>query len=348
MQRKALYACKVEWATMARPSPFLRCWPLIAPITAPRSMKLDSRQLRYFVAVAEELHFGRAAERLHMSQPPLSQQIRQLEAQLGVQLFQRGPRGVQLLPAGEVLLTQAHIIHAELERTVELVQSMARGDRGLLRLGYTAASAFTLLPSLIRAFKKRHPYVEVVLMELLSSEQAEALAQQRLDMGLLRPFRHHAELCRQTLLQEPMILALPADHPLAALSQVQVSQLQGQPLIGFTSTEARYLQELVDDMLTAAGVQPRVAQRATQPHTMLSLVSSGLGVAIVPQAAAQAPVKGVVYRTLQTRGVAPMATMQLAWRANDERPLLRNFLEIARTVTASAPNSVAAPAVPSV
>ena len=331
---------------MARPSPHFFAFAFA--FTAPRTMKLDSRQLRYFVAVAEELHFGRAAERLHMSQPPLSQQIRQLETQLGVQLFQRSPRGVQLLPAGEVLLSQAHSIYAELERTVELVQSTARGDRGLLRLGYTAASAFTLLPSLIRAFKKHCPHVEVVLMELLSSEQAEALAQQRLDVGLLRPFRHHAELCAQTLVQEPMILALPADHPLAALPQVQVSQLHGQPLIGFTRTEARYLQELVDDMLTAAGAQPHVAQRATQPHTMLSLVSSGLGVAIVPQAAAQAPVKGVVYRTLQTQSVAPMAIVQLAWRANDERPLLRNFLEIARDVAASASDNVADPVAPPV
>ena len=175
-------------------------------------MKLDSRQLRYFVAVAEELHFGRAAERLHMSQPPLSQQIRQLEAQLGVQLFERSPRGVQLLPAGEVLLAQAHSIHAELERTVALVQSTARGDRGLLRLGYTAASAFTLLPSLIRAFKKNFPGVEVVLMEMLSSQQAEALAQKRLDVGLLRPFRHHAELCTHTLVQ---VTLPPKNVPLA-------------------------------------------------------------------------------------------------------------------------------------
>jgi DNA-binding transcriptional LysR family regulator len=304
-------------------------------------MKLDSRQLRYFVAVAEELHFGRAAKRLHISQPPLSQQIRQLETQLGVHLFERSPRSVQLLPAGAVLLAQARGILAELERTVELVQSTARGDRGLLRLGYTAASAFTLLPVLIRAFKKHYPYVEVVLMELLSSEQAEALLQQRLDVGLLRPFRPQAELCAQTLVEEPMILALPADHPLAAQTQVQVQQLHAQSLIGFTRTEARYLQELVDDMLTTAGVQPHLTQRATQPHTMLSLVSAGLGVAIVPEAATQAPVKGVVYRPLLTQGASPMASVHLAWRASDERPLLRNFLDIARGVMASGTSSAA-------
>ncbi|WP_416402127.1 LysR family transcriptional regulator [Alicycliphilus denitrificans] len=303
-------------------------------------MRLDSRQLRYFLAVAEELHFGRAAARLNMSQPPLSQQIRQLEEQLGAQLLERTPRSVRLLPAGQVLLAQARAILGELERTVELVQSTARGEGGLLRLGYTAASAFTLLPSLIRAYKQRYPHVEVVLMELLSSEQADALVQQRLDVGLMRPTPARAQLRTQTLVQEPLVLALPAGHPLAQQPEVQLQQLHGQDLIGFTSTEARYLHDLVDALLGAAGVQPRVVQRATQPHTMLSLVSAALGLAIVPQAAALAPVEGVAYRPLRAPGAATLATVQLAWRAGDERALLHNFLQLARTAVAPQPGAI--------
>lgn len=300
-------------------------------------MRLESRQLRYFVAVAEELHFGRAAQRLNMSQPPLSQQIRQLEVQLGTQLLERTPRSVRLLPAGQVLLDQARSVLSGLERTVELVQSTARGEAGLLRLGYTAASAFTLLPSLIRAYKARYPEVEVALTELLSTEQMQALAQHHLDVGLMRPMPAHALLQVQTLVQEPMVLALPSDHALAQQAQVRMQDLQDCALIGFTSTEARYLHDLVDAMLGIAGVQPCIVQRATQPHTMLSLVSAGLGLAIVPQAAVRTPVEGVVYRTLSEPGAPTLAAVQLAWRASDERPLLHNFLQLARAAASSVP-----------
>ena len=297
-------------------------------------MKLESRQLRYFVAVAEELHFGRAAERLNMSQPPLSQQIRQLEQQLQSRLFERSQRSVRLTSAGELLLAQAHGILSRLDVTAELVQAAVRGEAGLLRLGYTAASAYGLVPALIRAYKQRYPAVEVILHEMLSREQVVELSQKRLDVGLVRPLATRPELETRPLMAEPLILALPAHHPLASCDIVRVQQLDGLALIGFTAESASYFHDMVSAMLMAAGIRPVIVQRATQPHTVISLVASGLGVAIVPQASARIHMEGVVYRPLPA-GETPQAEIHLCWRQDRLTPLVQSFLSTAQEVMAS-------------
>lgn len=294
-------------------------------------MKLESRQLRYFVAVAEELHFGRAAERLHMSQPPLSQQIRQLERQLGAQLFERTQRSVKITAAGEVLLAQALVILGKLDITVELVHSAARGEAGLLRLGYTAASAYKLVPAVMRAYKQRYPAVEVTLHELLSTEQLVEMSERRLDVGLVRPFSARPKLIAEKLIQEPLILALPAGHPLAGLQAVELHKLQGLPFIGFTATAARYFHDMIESWLLNAGVTPVVVQRATQPHTVISLVSAGLGVAVVPGASDRVHMEGVVFRPFRASD-APQPEIHLCWRPDGMTPLLHNFLTTAREV----------------
>lgn len=294
-------------------------------------MKLDSRQLRYFVAVAEELHFARAAERLHMSQPPLSQQIRQLERQLGVQLFERTQRSVKMTAAGEVLLTQARVVLGRLETAVELVQSAARGEAGLLRLGYTAASAYSLVPAVIRAYKQRHPAVEVTLHEQLSPEQLMELSERRLDVGLVRPFAARPNLIAEKLVEEQLVLALPANHRLAEHQTIDVRQLEGLALIGFSATAAGYFHDMIEALLRNAGVTPRIVQRATQPHTVISLVSAGLGVAVVPDASAHIHIEGVVYRELDADN-RPKPEIHLCWRTDNNSPLLRNFLATAREV----------------
>lgn len=294
-------------------------------------MKLDSHQLRYFVAVAEELHFRRAAERLHMSQPPLSQQIRQLERQLGVQLFERTQRSVKITAAGDALLAQAHAILEKLDAAVELVHSAARGEAGLLRLGYTAASAYSLVPAVMRAYKQRYPAVEVTLHELLSSGQLVELSERRLDVGLVRPFAARPDLVAEKLLEEQLVLALPSHHPLAEHQTVDIHQLEGLALIGFTATAARYFHDMIEALLLSAGVAPLIVQRATQPHTVISLVSAGLGVAVVPQASARVHMEGVVYRVLYADN-APRPEIHLCWRPDNISPLLHNFLVTAREV----------------
>ncbi len=296
-------------------------------------MKLESRQLRYFVAVAEELHFGRAAERLHMSQPPLSQQIRLLERQLGVQLFERTQRSVKITAAGDVLLGQARAILGKLDTAVELVHSAARGEAGLLRLGYTAACAYSLVPAVMRAYKQRYPAVEVTLHELLSNEQIVELSERRLDAGLVRPFAARPVLASEKLVEEPLVLALPAHHPLAAHQTVDIRQLDGLALIGFTATAARYFHDMIEAWLLNAGVTPLIVQRATQSHTVISLVSAGLGVAVVPEASARVHREGVVYRAFCADD-APKAQIHLCWQSGNVSPMLHNFLATARDVVA--------------
>ena len=296
-------------------------------------MKLESRPLRYFVAVAEELHFGRAAERLHISQPPLSQQIRQLERQLGVQLFERTQRSVKITAAGDVLLAQARAILAKLDIAVELVHAAARGEAGLLRLGYTAASAYSLVPAIMRAYKQRYPGVEVALHELLSNEQLVELSERRLDVGLVRPFAARPDLTSEKLVEEHLVLALPAHHPLTAYQTVDIHQLEGLAQIGFTATAARYFHDLIEALMLKAGVTPLIVQRATQSHTIISLVSAGLGVAVVPAASACVHREGVVYRPLCADNASKAETL-LCWQPGNINPLLHNFLAMAREVVA--------------
>lgn len=296
-------------------------------------MRLETRQLKYFIAVAEELHFGRAAQRLHISQPPLSQQIRQLEDDLGVQLFERTQRMVKLTYAGEVFLAQARVALFKCEEAVDIVRAAARGEAGLLRFGYTAASAYSIIAPLIQAFKARHPRVEVAMQEAVSGDQVRDLAQGRLDVGLVRPLAEWPGLIHELLLEERLIVALPVDHALARHRSVSLEDLQGQPFIGFGSQGSRYFHDMIDGLLRSAGVEPDIVQRATQPHAVVALVGAGLGLAVVPDAAARVHMDRVVYRPLHAEGL-PRPQLHLCWRADAATPLVRNFLEVAREVAA--------------
>lgn len=296
-------------------------------------MKLEARQLRYFVAVAEELHFGRAANRLHMSQPPLSQQIRQLESQLGVQLFERTKRSVRLTHPGTVFLVQARAVLNGLDDAVESVRVAARGEAGFLRLGFTAASAYSVVPILIRRFKERYPQVEVALHERITVEQALDLHEARLDIGLLRLPIDQPGLATERLVKEHLMVALPGDHRLAAKRIVGVGDLQAQPFIGFSREGARYFHDMIEGVLTTSGVAPLVVQRATHLHVVAALVGAGLGLAVVPDAAARVLVDRVVYRPLRADRL-PRPELHLCWRREGLTPLVRNFVELAREVAA--------------
>ena len=295
-------------------------------------MKLEARQLRYFVAVAEELHFGRAAQRLHISQPPLSYQVRQLEQGLGVTLFERTQRSVKLTYAGGVFLVHARAALSKLEEAVETVRAAARGEAGFLRVGYTAASAYSVMPTLMYAFKQRFPQVEVVLRETVSSEQIDDLLEGRLDVGLIRPIAHWPQLVTEKLREERLIVAIPANDPIAQLRIVSLSDLHGVPFIGFSQKESGYFYDMIANLLGTEKIVPMLVQRATQTHAVVALVSAGLGLAIVPDASAPALVERVVYRPLHADRL-PRPELHLGWRREELTPVLRSFLAVAREVS---------------
>ncbi len=286
---------------------------------------MELRHLRYFVAVAEELHFGRAAARMHISQPPLSQQIRRLEQALGTTLFHRTQRHVQLTHAGQVLLAHIKPLLARWDETPGILAAAQRGDAGFLRVGFTAASAYYLIPTAIGTFTRQFPAVELTLHEMISNDQVQDLLQDRLDVGLMRPHARHPQLMNRKLLQEPFMVVLPTHHPLAAREAIDLPSLQGLPVISFTPDNSPYLRDMVEGLLSRNGHKPAIAQRATQPHTLVSLVAAGLGIALVPELTSRNRLDGVVYRPLAVDD-PPVVEMYVCWRMQAMSPLLENFL----------------------
>jgi DNA-binding transcriptional LysR family regulator len=287
-------------------------------------------QLRYFLAVAEQLHFGRAAAALHISQPPLSRAIRALEQRLGVVLFARSRRRVELTPEGTRLLGEARRMLGQLERTVQEVRGMARGEEGRLRIGFVSLADYGVLPGLLKAFKSARPGIALALREMLSPEQAAALAAGELDFGLLLPPVSDAEPLEHLVVQrERFVVALPSSHRLAAgKGKLAVSALAGEPFVMVPRDIAPGLYDIVTGLAAGAGISFNVAQEAIQMQTVVSLVSSGLGVAIVPGCIANLGRRGVVYREINDRH--PRLDLWLAWPRGDLGTAARDFLALAR------------------
>lgn len=271
-------------------------------------------QLRYFIAVAERLHFGRAAAALHISQPPLSRAIRSLEASLGITLLARTRRRVELTAEGARLLDEARRTLAQLERTVLELRGMAAGEQGRLRIGFVSLADFGVLPGLLKAYKATHPGVSLALREMLSPEQSAALAAGELDFGLLLPPVAEAALLEHVVVQrERFVAALPAQHRLAKERRpLAVSALAGESFVMVPREIAPGLYDIVAGLAARAGVTLNIAQEAIQMQTVVSLVSSGLGAAIVPASLANLGRRGVVYRALADRH--PALELWLAWR----------------------------------
>ena len=277
-------------------------------------------QLRCFVAVGEELHFGRAAQRLHMTQPPLSRQIQLLEHAVGVGLFERTSRSVRLAPAGRTFLPEARRLLRLAEAAALDAKRAARGDAGNIALGFTSGSSYAFLPRLVKAAAAELPDVHLVLREMRNSEQMEALAAGRLDAGLVR-----LPIELTCVGREAILLAVPEDHPLAvAKAAPGLRDLDRAPLVMYSPTENRYFYDLVSGLLRAADVAPEYVQHGTQIHTILGLVSAGMGLALVPESARNLLVRGVTLRDLSP---VPLATaeLQLVWRRGHDNPALRRF-----------------------
>ena len=269
-------------------------------------------QLRYFAAVAEHLHFGRAAHALHISQPPLSRAIRSLEADLGVALFARNRRRVELTPEGERLRDEAHRLRAQLERAVNDLHAMAAGQEGRLRIGFVSLADYGVLPGLLKAYKAARPRVQLALREMLSPDQAAALAAGQLEFGLLLPPVEGGEALEHLVVQrERFVAALPARHRLAQGLRVAMRALAREPLVMVPRNIAPGLYDIVAGLAARAGVSLNVAQEAIQMQTVVSLVSSGLGAAIVPGSVANLGRRGVVYRPIADPH--PRLDVWLAW-----------------------------------
>ena len=281
-------------------------------------MTIELRQLRYFAAVAETCHFGQAAERLHLAQPGLSQAIRQLESELGATLFTRTTRHVALTQAGEFLYAQARRLLDGADAAVRGVRSIADGRHGLVRLGLTGTAVVSHLPHLARTIKRELPEVALEIhADLLTPAQCERLRDRTLDLGILRPPAVGEEIAVQTLDIEPLVLALPADHRLAAEPVIALADLRNEPFIGFADKDS-IVNDVVLQRCRDAGFVPRREHDAPGTSVLLALVAAGLGVALVPGAVRALPLAGVKFRDVVDAGTIELA---LAWATAAETPV---------------------------
>lgn len=289
---------------------------------------VELRHLRYFIAVAEELHFSRAAERLHISQPPLSQQIRDLEEELGIKLFERTKRQVLLTEAGKVFLDRSYLVLGQLEQAIEATQKIGRGEIGRLVIGFVDSAMYTVLPEILRIFREQFPAVELRLHELTTAQQIEALHHKQVDIGIVRSAISEPGLSVECLLPESLVLALPETHLLAAHPQVSLSDLADESFILFPAKMGPVFYEQIIYLCQQAGFRPKVAQEAVQMHTIIGLVAAGLGVAIVPASLQNFHRSGVTYRPLQEQ--ISNTGLYLTWRQHDSSPVISAFLDLVR------------------
>ncbi len=289
---------------------------------------MELRHLRYFVAIGEELNFTRAAERLHIAQPPLSQQIRQLEDELGVTLLQRSSRPVRLTEAGELFLVRARALLQSLEAAVADVRRIGRGQAGKLAVGFVGSAMFAGLPDVIGAYRDACPDVELVLDELLAADIAEALRRRQIDVGFARPpLPSEAGFAQRLILEEPYVAALPRAHPLAGRSEIALAELSDDAFVLYPAQPEPSVTALIVAACQAAGFTPRLAQEVLHLQTAIGLVAAGIGVSLVPQAAARAQTgRGVVYLPIVSPPV--MAPLAIVWRDEDVSPALQRFFEI--------------------
>jgi DNA-binding transcriptional LysR family regulator len=290
----------------------------------------DLSQLRCFVTVAEEMHFGRAAARLNMTQPPLSRQIQVLEHIIEAKLLDRTSRSVRLTAAGRSFLPEANRILKLAESASQAARRIAMGKTGSIKIGFTAAAAYGFLPELIAACRTRLPEVDLSLKEMVSSDQLEALVSGQIDAGLLRPPVARSELVSARVVAEPLLVAAPDGHPFAAAKSVFLKDLDDQPFVMYSPYESRYFYDLLVTQFTRADILPRYVQHLSQIHSILAMVRAGLGLAIVPAAAAGLNFSGVQLRPLRLGAPEPAPVeLFMVWRRDDESPLLPSLIEIA-------------------
>ncbi|MBS0321832.1 MAG: LysR family transcriptional regulator [Proteobacteria bacterium] len=289
---------------------------------------MDLRHLRYFVAVAETLNFGRAAARLSIAQPPLSRAVAALEAELGASLFARTTRGVRLTPVGAALLPEARRLLRDADALREGARHLADGDVGTLAVGFVSMSVFGVLPDIVQAFHRARPGVTLTLRESMSDAMPGALRSGELDVGLALPGPADVTVDYSPLTWEPLVAALPATRRWPA--RVGLASLAAEPFLLFPRAAGAWLYDAIVGFCRRAGFAPRIDQEAVQMQTIVSLVAAGMGVALVPASLHRMRRTGVVYRPLVEK--SPAVEVGLVQRARDDSPLVQAFVADARTV----------------
>lgn len=291
---------------------------------------MDMRQLRYFIAVAEELNFNRAAERLYLSQSALSRQIQQLEDSIGAVLLERTSKRVALTAAGESFYHHAQRILAELQFAADESRLLSQGQRGSLAIGIFGSSVLDLIPRTLKAFTNAYPEVKVTLHPMDKDAQIQALRERRLTLGFNRLVPSEPDIEQERVREEPLMVALSSSHPLAVQDSVSLHDLKDQPLILYPRGVRGSLVVQVQKLFAAVGDTPRVAQEVTDVTTAVALVGGGMGLSIVPSAAGNLRLPGVTYRPLQADGDATIELICL-YRKGDTSPVLHAFLRVVRT-----------------
>jgi DNA-binding transcriptional LysR family regulator len=290
---------------------------------------MDIRQLKYFVSVAEEGNIGRAALRLHVSQPPLTRQIQQLEEKLGTELFVRTPKGVQATTAGLLFLEGARSIITLMERTVERTQRAGQGQLGRLDVGIFGSGTLDVIPKLLQHFSRLFPDVRVVLHTMNKIEQIEALRQRRIEVGFNRLVADMSDIASELVKREELLVAIREDHPLNTLAEIGLDGLADQSMIVFPSGSRPNYIDHVYQLFKANGLLPTVTQEVGDAATGVALVAGGLGVCLVPESTTNLRIPGVVYRPI---ACYPKATVDLSciYRRAEQSPTLRALLDIVR------------------
>lgn len=291
---------------------------------------MELRHLRYFLSVAETLNFSRAAERLHIAQPALSKQIRNLEELIGAQLFTRSKRQVELTRAGEAFREQAILVLEQANRAEHLARRVDSGEVGRLSIGFVGSASYSFLPWVLRAFHQKYPDVELTLREMDGPSQAISLRDGRIDIGFLRLPVTDKDVAFETIFQERFILALPNGHHLAAKDLVSMYDLVEERFIMFPERGGSGFRTQITDACQSFGFLPRIAQEAAPMQNVIGLVGAGLGLSIVPESVQKIQMPEVVYKPLLEE--LPMASIALAWHKKDTFKTTRIFSDVAREV----------------
>jgi len=291
---------------------------------------MDLRHLRYFIAVAEEENIGRAANRLHISQPPLTRQIQQLEDELGVRLFRRTPKGMELTQAGELFLEEARNIRAVVEQATERTQRAGQGKLGRLDVAIFGSAILDAIPKLLLSFKNTHPEVKVVLHTMTKAEQIDALRQRRITVGFNRMLGPLAEIGTELVTTEALLLAVHERDPLSALPAIPFRALADNPMVLFPTGARPNFVDKVMALCHERGFEPLVSQEVGDAVTGVALVASGFGVCLVPESATTLKIPGVTYRSFIDAPSQAFVDLSCIFRLDDQSPILRAFLDTVR------------------
>jgi DNA-binding transcriptional LysR family regulator len=287
---------------------------------------MQIRRFRYFIAVAEELHFGRAAERLHIAQPPLSQQIQRLEQELGLVLFDRNRHSVHLTKAGAELLVEARRAVAQSDRVISVARDIRTGESGRVRIGFVGSALYAGVPAMIRELRQAAPDIRISASEMETGAQLVAINNDVIDLGVVRTPLSTNELAVHAITTDDLIVALPHDHRLARSQTLDLSQLADESFVFFKPDEGRGFWEVVISACAAAGFTPRVEYEADHIHTMVGMVAAGIGVSLVPEPVKALNLWGVRYVPLTPP--VPRLPLALAWDARRSFAALDRVVEV--------------------